>query len=193
MSPTQRIGVFGGTFDPPHVGHVVAALTVRHELALDRVLLVVANVPWQKVGQRSITPSEHRLEMVRRSVVGLPGLEASALEIERGGESFTADTLEELAAPDRELFLVLGSDAAVSLPTWQRTAPIKALAEIVVVARPGTADVAAPSGWSWTTVPSPLMELSSTDLRWRLETGRPVDFLVPSPALDYIRAHELYR
>ncbi len=190
---TQRIGVFGGTFDPLHVGHIVAALTVRHELDLDRVLLVVANVPWQKVGHRPITPSEHRLEMVRRSVAGLVGVEASSLEIERGGESYTADTLEELAGPDRELFLVLGSDAAMGLPTWQRTEPIRSLAHIVVIARPGTADLAAPAGWTWTTVPSPLMDLSSTDLRWRLETGRPVDFLVPSPALDYIRAHDLYR
>ena len=128
MSPPQRIGIFGGTFDPPHVGHIVAALTVRHELALDRVLLVVANVPWQKVGQRPITASEHRLGMVRQSVAGLVGLEASAIEVERGGESYTADTLEELAAPDRELFLVLGSDAALKLPTWQRTAPIQDLA-----------------------------------------------------------------
>ncbi len=192
MSPRERIGVFGGTFDPPHVGHVVAALTVRHELDLDRVLLMVANVPWQKAGQRPITDSGHRLAMVRQSVAGLAGIEASALEIERGGESYTADTLEELAGPDRELFLVLGSDAALGLPTWQRTEPIRSLAEIVVIARPGTADLAAPAGWSWTTVPSPLMDLSSTDLRWRLETGRPVDFLVPAPALAYIRAHELY-
>jgi len=193
MSRPQRIGIFGGTFDPPHVGHVVAALTVAHELELDRVLLVVANVPWQKAGEREITRSEHRLAMVRQCVAEWPGLEASSVEIDRGGESYTADTLEGLAQPDRRLFLVLGSDAAVNLPTWQRTDPIKELAEVVVIARPGTDHIEPPPGWDWTTVPSPLMDLSSTDLRWRLESGRPVDLLVPEPALAYIRAHELYR
>ena len=92
----QRIGVFGGTFDPPHVGHLVTAVNVRHSLGLDRVLLVVANQPWQKVGTRAITPAGDRLALVEAAVQGVDGIEASAIEIERGGESYTADTLRQL-------------------------------------------------------------------------------------------------
>src|SRR5881628_2444235 len=95
-----RIGVFGGTFDPVHIGHLVAAVNVRHALRLDRVLLVVANVPWQRAGARVVTPAEDRLAMVAAAVEGIDGLEASALEIDRGGQSYTADTLAELASAD---------------------------------------------------------------------------------------------
>ncbi|MCU1351667.1 MAG: nicotinate (nicotinamide) nucleotide adenylyltransferase, partial [Acidimicrobiales bacterium] len=90
---TRRIGVFGGTFDPPHVGHLVAASQARHALELDTILLVVANQPWQKVDAREVSPAVDRLAMVRSAVSGAAGLEASALEIDRGGTSYTADTL----------------------------------------------------------------------------------------------------
>src|SRR5205823_2687872 len=96
--PTERCGIFGGTFDPPHVGHLVAAVNVRHALRLDRILLVVANHPWQKVGTRDISPAADRLAMVEAAVREVDGLEASAIEIERGGTSYTADTLASLAA-----------------------------------------------------------------------------------------------
>src|ERR1700694_3337769 len=93
----ERIGVFGGTFDPIHVGHLVAAVNARHALDLDRVMLMVANQPWQKVGYRTVTSAEDRFAMVAAAVGDVPGLEAGRLEIDRGGESFTADTLAELA------------------------------------------------------------------------------------------------
>jgi len=110
---SERLGIFGGTFDPPHVGHLVTAVNVRHELRLDRVLLVVNDQPWQKLGTREITPSEDRFAMVEAAVEGVEGLEASRLEIDRGGMSYTADTLAELLAedPSRHLFVILGSDA----------------------------------------------------------------------------------
>ena len=92
-SAARRVGVFGGTFDPPHVGHLVTAVNVRHALALDVVLLMVANVPWQKEGSRPITPALDRLAMVEAAVADVPGLEAGRLEIDVGGASFTADTL----------------------------------------------------------------------------------------------------
>ena len=119
-----RLGVFGGTFDPPHVGHLVTAVNVRHALALDRVLLVVANVPWQKVGERTVSPAEDRLAMVEAAARGVAGLEVSRLEIDRGGPSYTADTLGELrrAHPRAELFLIVGSDAA-GAPSSSSTAP----------------------------------------------------------------------
>ena len=100
----QRIGVFGGTFDPIHVGHLVAAVNARHAARLERVILMVANVPWQKVGQRVLSSAEDRFAMVQAAVGDVAGLEAGRMEIDRGGVSYTADTLEELSSrhPDAE-------------------------------------------------------------------------------------------
>src|SRR5450432_3410123 len=120
MSETvERLGVFGGTFDPVHVGHIVVATEVRAQLGLDRVLLVVAGDPWQKRG-KVVASADHRLQLVEAAVAGIPGVEASAIEIERDAPSVTADTLETLAGPERELFLVLGADAVANMPTWRR-------------------------------------------------------------------------
>src|SRR5206468_2026144 len=96
----ERLGIFGGTFDPPHVGHLAAAVNVRHELQLDRVLLVVNNEPWQKVGSREISPAVDRLAMVAAAVGAVEGLEASSIELEAGGPSYTADTLAALRGED---------------------------------------------------------------------------------------------
>ncbi|HEU5083593.1 MAG TPA: nicotinate-nucleotide adenylyltransferase [Acidimicrobiales bacterium] len=190
-----RIGVFGGTFDPPHVGHLVTAVNVRHDLALDRVLLVVANQPWQKVGTRPISPAADRLAMVEAAVGDVQGLEASAMEIERGGSSYTADTLAELARkhPGAELFVILGADAATGLPTWERVEEVRALASLVVVDRPGEPPPVIPAGWSWTHVEVPRLEVSSTDLRDRVCDGRPLDYLLPRPVISCIRERQLYR
>src|SRR5271169_3842537 len=98
VAPGARIGVLGGTFDPVHVGHLVAAMRAREALGLDRVLLVVANVPWQKAGTRPVTPAEDRFLMVQAAVAGVAGLEASRVEIDRGGPSYTVDTVRELLA-----------------------------------------------------------------------------------------------
>ena len=134
----QRIGIFGGTFDPIHVGHLVAAVNAKAALRLDRVLMVVANVPWQKAGDRAVSSAADRLALVEAAVGDVPGLEASPIEIERGGESYTADTLDELhrAAPDDELFLIVGWDVAAALTTWARQEKIQRLATLVVVNRP---------------------------------------------------------
>jgi nicotinate-nucleotide adenylyltransferase len=190
-----RIGVFGGTFDPPHVGHLVTAVNVRHALDLDRVLLVVANEPWQKLGTRPISDARDRLAMVEAAVRDVPGLEASAIEIERGGHSYTADTLAELAAiePGASLFLILGADAAAGLSTWERVEEVRDLASLVVVDRPGAPSPVVPEGWSWTHVEVPRMEVSSTDLRDRVCDGRPLDYLLPPAVIDCVRTRRLYR
>lgn len=190
----ERIGIFGGTFDPPHVGHLVVAVNARHALQLDRLLLVVAHDPWQKSGSREVTPAADRLAMVRAAVADVDGLEASAVEIERGGVSFTADTLSALHEEDasRELFLVLGSDAAAGLPTWERIDEVRELARIVVVARLGTEDGAPPPGWSWTRIETPRLEVSSTDLRARIADGRPLDYLLTNAVIDCIEGRRLY-
>jgi len=189
-----RIGVFGGTFDPPHVGHLVTAVNVRHALDLDVVLLVVANQPWQKLGTRPISDAADRLAMVRAAVGDVEGLEASPLEIDRGGHSYTADTLAELAAahPGAWLHLVLGADAAAGLPTWERVDEVRRLASLVVVDRPGQPAAVAPEGWTWTQVEVPRLEVSSTDLRDRVVDGRPLDYLLPPAVIACIREHRLY-
>lgn len=192
----ERLGIFGGTFDPPHVGHLVSAVNVRHELRLDRVLLAVNDVPWQKVGTRPITAAADRLAMVEAAVAEVDGLEASRIEIDAGGPSYTADTLAALHAEagDRELFVVLGADAAAGLASWERADEVREHATIVVVERPGAAAAAAPlPGWRWERVEVPSLEVSSTDLRARVTDGRPLDYLVTREVVDWIEAHSLYR
>ncbi len=188
-----RLGLFGGTFDPPHVGHLVTAVNVRHALQLDVVLMIVANVPWQKDGGRRITPAEDRFAMVEAAVEGVEGLTASRLEIDHGGNSYTADTLTALRAlhPSAELFTIVGDDAAAGLPTWERFHEVVANSHLVVVDRPG-APVELPSGFEWLRVEVPRLEVSSTDLRARIGDGRPLDYLVTNPVLDVIRARGLY-
>lgn len=191
----ERLGIFGGTFDPPHVGHLVTAVNVRHVLGLDRVLLVVNNVPWQKAGSRAITPAVDRFAMVEAAVTGVEGLEASPVELEAGGPSYTADTLATLQAadPTAELFVILGEDAAAGLLTWERADEVRDLATVVVVERPGASDVAPLEGWRWRSVEVPRLEVSSTDLRARVVDGRPLDYLMPRAVVEWIEAHGLYR
>ena len=194
-----RIGIFGGTFDPVHVGHLVAAVNARSVLQLDTVLLVVANVPWQKVGERTISPAEDRFAMVEAAARFADGVEASAMEIERGGASYTSDTLRQLLQQHAgaELFVIVGADVVAGLPTWERIEEVRELATLVVVNRPGSD--ATPSlsglsddGWRVTAIEVPALEISSTDLRERARTGRPLDYLVPEAAVAVIRARGLY-
>lgn len=190
----RRIGVFGGTFDPPHVGHLVAAIDARDVLDLDVVLLVVANVPWQKVGERQISPADDRLAMVAAAVEGVEGLEVCDLEIRRGGDSYTADTLHDLAElhPGAELFLIVGRDAAAGFATWDRHDEVAAAAHLVVVDRPGD-DAPPDPQYSWTRVDIPELEISSTELRERVASGRSVRYLVPPGAAAVLEERGLYR
>jgi nicotinate-nucleotide adenylyltransferase len=192
----QRIGIFGGTFDPVHVGHLVAAVNARHDLGLDRVVLMVANVPWQKAGAREVTPAEDRFEMVKAAVGGMAGLEASRMEIDRGGPSYTADTIAQFATlyPEAELFVIVGWDVGAELQTWERLDEVRDLASLVVVNRPGALPPAGlrQQGWRLAQVTVPNLEISSTDLRARAATGRPLDYLVPEPAVRVIRERSLY-
>jgi nicotinate-nucleotide adenylyltransferase len=189
----RRVGLFGGTFDPPHVGHLVTAVNVRHSLRLDLVVLMVANVPWQKEGTRRITPAADRLAMVRAAVAEVPGLVAGAHEIELGGPSYTADTLVSLAAeyPDAELFTIVGDDAAAGITSWERYREVVERSSLVVVDRPGD-PVDLPAEVPWIRVEVPRLEVSSTDLRARSNDGRPLDYLVTEPVLDVIRTRRLY-
>jgi nicotinate-nucleotide adenylyltransferase len=190
----RRLGLFGGTFDPPHVGHLVTAVNVRYELDLDVVVLMVANVPWQKAGSRPITPALDRLAMVEAAVADVDGLEAGRLEIDLGGPSYTAVTLAALAEhhPGAELFTIVGDDAAAGLATWDRWQEVVERSRMVVVDRPGEAVELDPQ-LAWIRIEVPRLEVSSTDLRARFGDGRPLDYLVTDEVLDLIAARGLYR
>lgn len=192
--PGERVGIFGGTFDPIHIGHLVAAVNARYELQLDRVVLMVANIPWQKAGRRAVAPAEDRYAMVAAAVGDVPGLEAGRLEIDRGGESFTADTVAELRRqhPEDELFLIVGWDVAAELTTWDRWEELRDQTRLVVVNRPGIGRPRGLEGWRLYEVTVPALEISSTDLRARAAEGRPLDYLVPEGAVHCLRARGLY-
>ena len=192
MTPT-RVGLFGGTFDPPHVGHLVTAVNVRHALDLDLVILMVANDPWQKSGARDVTSAEDRFAMVKAAVRDVEGLQAGRLEIDRGGPSYTADTLSALSAehPGAQLFTIVGDDAASGFTSWERATDVARMSTLVVVDRPGV-QVALPSEFAWIRVESPRLEVSSTDLRSRFVDGRPLDYLVTEPVMQVIAERGLY-
>lgn len=203
MSPTvltspepavlRRVGLFGGTFDPPHVGHLVTAINVRHALALDLVILMVANDPWQKTADRDVSSATDRLAMVEAAVGEVDGLAPGRVEIDHGGPSYTADTLVALTSlyPSAELFTIVGDDAAAGFTTWERHEEVAERSTLVVVDRPG-APVELPNGFHWLRVEVPHLDVSSSDLRQRCSDGRPLEFLVTEPVLRVIRERGLY-
>lgn len=190
-----RVGLLGGTFDPPHIGHLAAAVNARHQLGLDEVLLVPNGDPWQKRGTRAVTPGRLRLELAEAAVRGLPGVRTSAIEVERPGASYTVDTVEELEErwPGVELTLVVGRDAAAGLATWERHADLLARVRVAVVDRPGPRlplpDLGEGARW----VDIPQLDVSSTDLRRRVGAAEPIDVLTPGSVVELIHRHGLYR
>ena len=171
----------------------MTAVNVRHALDLDQVILMVANDPWQKSGGREVTPAEDRLAMVEAAVAGVAGLVAGRDEIDRGGPSFTADTLVHLAErhPRVEWYTIIGDDAAASLDTWERVEQVVDLSRLVVVDRPGH-HASLSTRFEWIHVESPRLEVSSTDLRARFMDGRPLDYLVTEPVRRVIAERGLY-
>jgi nicotinate-nucleotide adenylyltransferase len=206
MRRSERIGIFGGTFDPPHLGHVAAVRAVRDALALDRLLLVVANDPWQKSPTRSITPAEDRFAMAQALSEALSGVEASRMEIDRGGPSYTITTVETLLAEAAEsgqappdIYLVVGADLVPDLGTWERSEDLRQLVTLAVVSRPplvpaGGAPLVqdAPSGWRLERVDGPMVDVSSSVVRDLLEKGAPIDDVVPPEVMHCIRRRNLY-
>ncbi len=200
----RRIGLFGGTFDPPHIGHLILAETVRDELGLDEIRFVVANDPWQKTSNRFISEAGLRLEMVRAALDGVDGMTASGVEIELGGPSYSVVTLEHLRhdEPDVSWLLIVGADAAAGLDTWHRSDELAAQVDVVVVNRPslgveldggGRDEPAVPPGWRWQSVDIPMIGVSSTDLRARVADGRSIRFLTPARVALIIERSQLYR
>jgi nicotinate-nucleotide adenylyltransferase len=192
----ERIGILGGTFDPIHVGHLVAAVNARDALDLDRVIMMVSNIPWQKAGVRAVSTAADRMGLVQAAVGGVEGVEAGRLEIDRGGESYTADTLAQLGRlhPQAEMYLIIGWDVAPALTTWARWEEVQRLATLVVVNRPGSPHPThlTDAGWRVVEVTVPNLEISSSDLRARAADGRPLDYLIPADGVRFIRARGMY-
>ncbi len=189
----RRVGLFGGTFDPPHVAHVVLAAAAIDQLELDALIVTVAGVPWQKVGSRQITPATTRLEMAEAAFSDVDDVAVSDIELRRTGNSYTVDTLHEFADEDTELFLLLGSDTAAGLDTWERHREVAELAKIAVFPRRGYEDATPPADFVWLALDLPGLEISSTDLRRRARAGRPIVGLVPPRVREIIEREGLYR
>ena len=193
----MRVGVYGGTFDPIHVGHLIIGELAREALELDRLLFVVAKRPPHKVTE-AITPAEVRLEMVRLATHDNPFFEPSDIEIRRGGISYTVDTLQaltdELGTTREELFFLMGADSLVDFPNWRRPERILELATVVALRRPGVdlSDVDPEYLRRVRLLPTPLLEISATNIRQRVSRGCSIRYLVPDAVVDYIRTHGLY-
>lgn len=192
LPDVKRIGLLGGTFDPPHLGHLVVAEGVRDALGLDAVRLLVAGDPWMK---STTSAAEDRVAMCELAVADDPHLSVDDREVRRGGATYTADTLRELrsAEPDVAWTFVLGADAAAKLPDWDRVDEAIDLADWVVIGRPGTAWPDHALADRLTRVEVPVIGISSTELRERVAAGRSIRYLVPDRVRDHVHAHRLYR
>jgi len=192
---TVRLGVMGGTFDPIHLGHLVAASEVAHLFALDEVVFVPTGEPWQKA-ERAVTDPETRFLMTAIATADDPRFTVSRVDIERAGPTYTVDTLRDLAAqhPGAELFFITGADALASIMTWRDPDEVLALAHLVAVTRPGhDLDAAHLPPGAATVVEIPALAISSTDCRERVAAGAPITYLVPAGVERFIAERGLYR
>jgi nicotinate-nucleotide adenylyltransferase len=187
----RRIGLLGGTFDPPHLAHLVVAEHVRDALGLDEVRFLVAGDPWMKHGE---SPAGHRVPMARLAVQGVDGLTVDDRETRRTGATYTADTLRELTAEsaDVDWFFIVGQDAANHLPQWRGIDEAMELATFVVVGRPDVEAEPHELTPRLQAIEVPLIGVSSTGIRERVRQGRSIRFLVPEPVIRYISEHGLY-
>jgi len=196
MGDVQRIGVMGGTFDPIHHGHLVAASEVAQVFTLDEVVFVPTCQPWQK-DDRHVSPSEDRYLMTVIATASNPRFSVSRIDIDRGGPTYTIDTLRDLRAErgdEAELFFITGADALAQIMSWQDVNELFKLAHFVGVTRPGhrlTGDGLPEDNVSLVEVPA--LAISSTDCRQRVARGEPIWYLVPDGIVQYIAKRRLYR
>lgn len=199
---TFRLGIMGGTFDPIHIGHLACAEQVRDVFGLDGVVFMPAGDPWMKKG-KGVTDAEMRYAMVRLAVADNPHFDASRLEIDRAGETYTVDTLRALRAhyPENvELYFISGADAVFNILKWRDSDEIGKLARLVVVTRPGYILNDArrkymrthASIFHMSSIEVTALSISSTDLREKVKKGRSIRYLVPQPVAEYIEQHDLY-
>ena len=198
----MRIGIFGGTFSPPHNGHVNAAESFKRETALDSLLIVPAAVPPNKEGL-DLLPARHRLAMCKLAFARIPGCEVSSIELDRGGTSYTFETLTALSAPDRELYLLMGTDMFLTLDTWRRPDEILRLATVVVASRtfyPETDEAIKKKresllslyGGNIEFLKNRIFDVSSTFLREKITAGEDVSAWLDDEVIKYIEKEKLY-
>ncbi|MEI2716178.1 MAG: nicotinate-nucleotide adenylyltransferase [Candidatus Nanopelagicales bacterium] len=196
MPPTGPVGVMGGTFDPIHLGHLVAASEVAHRFALSEVLFVPTGRPWQKT-HRTVTDADHRYAMTIIATAADDRFTVSRVDIDRPGPTYTVDTLRDLAAgptAGREMFFITGADALQQILTWRDPVEVLRMAHMVGVTRPGHR-LAAPDvdPASVSLIEIPALAISSSDIRSRVAAGRPIRYLVPDGVDHYIAKTDLYR
>ncbi|HEY0247524.1 MAG TPA: nicotinate-nucleotide adenylyltransferase [Gryllotalpicola sp.] len=193
QSGRRRVGVMGGTFDPIHHGHLVAASEVAQSFGLDEVIFVPTGQPWQK---GPVSPAEHRYLMTVIATASNPRFTVSRVDIDRPGPTYTIDTLRDLKAqrPDDELYFISGADAIAQILTWHDVGRLWDLAHFVAVSRPGheLSITGLPKG-DVSLLEVPALAISSTDCRSRVSRGFPVWYLVPDGVVQYISKHHLYR
>lgn len=189
----QRIGVMGGTFDPIHHGHLVAASEVQQKFDLDEVIFVPTGEPWMKT---DVSPGEHRYLMTVIATAANPRFTVSRVDIDRAGPTYTVDTLRDIRAerPDAELFFITGADAIAQILDWKDLDEVWSLAHFIAVSRPGHAlSISGLPASGVSSLEVPALAISSTDCRSRVGRGFPVWYLVPDGVVQYISKHRLYR
>jgi len=202
ITPRRRLGVMGGTFDPIHHGHLVAASEVADRFALDEVIFVPTGQPWQK-DDRDVSPAEDRYLMTVIATASNPRFSVSRVDVDRGKITYTVDTLRDLRAqhPDSELYFITGADALESILSWQDWEELFALAKFVGVSRPGyelhtehlSSHLERLPRDAVTLIEIPALAISSTECRLRASEHRPVWYLVPDGVVQYISKRNLYR
>jgi nicotinate-nucleotide adenylyltransferase len=199
VNAPRRIGLLGGTFDPPHEAHLALARRALDQLGLDELRWLPAGDPWQKTSAgAAVSPAPHREAMLRLAIAGEPRFVLDRRELERAGPSYTLDSVREIAReqPGATLFLVIGQDQLARLPTWHGWRELLARVSLAVADRPG-ADVAVDpevaAAAAMHAVALPPMDISATDIRSRVRRGEPIGALVPPAVAGYIDRHRLYR
>jgi nicotinate-nucleotide adenylyltransferase len=197
-----RRGLLGGTFDPPHIGHLQIAEVARRKLCLDEVVFIPAGLPWVKASMK-VTPACHRLEMIKLATAGVPYFTVNDIEVKRPGPSYTWQTLQELKSqyPGDDLYFILGWDNLSSLPSWHHPDRIIKAACLVAAPRVGTPrpnvhelDERVPGLAARTVIlTEPEINVSATAIRERVRLGESIDHLVPAPVANYIEQNNLYK
>jgi nicotinate-nucleotide adenylyltransferase len=188
-----RIGVMGGTFDPIHNGHLVAASEAQLRFELDEVVFVPTGKPWMK---STVTAGEHRYLMTVIATAANPGFNVSRVDLEREGATYTIDTLRDMrkAYPNADLFFITGADAMTQIMEWKDVSEVWSLAHFIAVSRPGHAlTISGLPEQGVSSLEVPALAISSTDCRTRVSQGFPVWYLVPDGVVQYIAKHHLYR
>ena len=200
----RRIGVFGGTFDPPHIGHTSAALAAMRGLELDSVLMVVANDPWQKTGQNkdlskidtsAVSKPDDRFEMLKRALDDHDDLTADNMEILRGGRTYTIDTVSELNSgfPESEFFLLIGADVAKDFGSWREPHEICKRVNVVVLTRSGIERSEIGEAWGFSFMDIPAIDVSAKEIRLKVLNGESLEEMVSPLVEEYILSAGLYR